>query len=180
VCCGCAVIATLCLLGLPHREGQAMSHRSQYRILGSALLIALAVTLPVRTAAPAPVASKYAESPMLIETVKAGKLPPVDQRLPEKPFVVKPEQVGAYGGNWRMVAPNVDIAGLERTVNYENLVEWNLTWSGILPNVAERWEVNTDATAFTLHLRRGMKWSDGQPLPPTILCSGGRCSRTRG
>lgn len=141
-----------------------MSHLSRYRILGSALLIALAVTLPVPAATPGPAASKYAEAPMLAELVKAGKLPPVDQRLPEKPFVVKPDQVGVYGGNWRMVAPNVDIAGLERTVNYENLVVWNLTWSGILPSVAERWEVSTDATQFTFHLRRGMKWSDGQPF----------------
>ena len=34
------------------------------------------------TAAPA---SKYREAPMLTELVKAGKLPPVDQRLPANP-----------------------------------------------------------------------------------------------
>jgi peptide/nickel transport system substrate-binding protein len=101
---------------------------------------------------------------MLAERVKAGNLPPVDQRLPEKPFVVKPEKVGVYGGNWRMVAPNVDTAGLVRTVNYENLVQWNLEWTGVLPNVEERWEVNKDATEFTFYLRKGMRWSDGEPF----------------
>ena len=33
--------------------------------------------------------SKYKEAPMLAELVKAGKLPPVDQRLPENPLVVE-------------------------------------------------------------------------------------------
>ena len=32
--------------------------------------------------------SKYKEAPMLAEMVKAGKLPPVEQRLPEEPLVV--------------------------------------------------------------------------------------------
>ena len=44
----------------------------------------------------------YKESPLLAELVKAGKLPPVDQRLPEKPLVVPVvEKVGEYGGVWR-------------------------------------------------------------------------------
>jgi ABC-type transport system substrate-binding protein len=30
--------------------------------------------------------------------------------------------------------------------------------------VAESFEVNEDATEFTFHLRRGMKWSDGHPF----------------
>src|SRR5574341_2686357 len=33
---------------------------------------------------------KYNEAPMLADLVKAGKLPPVDQRIPEEPLVVKP------------------------------------------------------------------------------------------
>ena len=39
-------------------------------------------------AKPAAPAMKYKEAPMLAELVKAGKLPPVDQRLPENPLVV--------------------------------------------------------------------------------------------
>ena len=31
---------------------------------------------------------KYHEAPALAEQVKAGKLPPVDQRLPDQPLVV--------------------------------------------------------------------------------------------
>src|SRR5258708_12124215 len=44
----------------------------------------------------------YKESPLLAEQVKAGKLPPVEQRLPEKPLVVPVvEKVGEYGGAGR-------------------------------------------------------------------------------
>ena len=36
---------------------------------------------------------------MLADLVKAGKLPPVEQRLPPSPFVVKPNvTIGKYGG----------------------------------------------------------------------------------
>ena len=51
----------------------------------------------------------YKELPALAELVKAGKLPPVEQRLPEKPLVVPVvEKVGEYGG---VLAPGVPRAG---------------------------------------------------------------------
>src|SRR6266508_3401674 len=47
---------------------------------------------------------KFAEAPVLAEMVKAGKLPPVEKRLPDEPMVVKPLQsIGRYGGTWRRV-----------------------------------------------------------------------------
>ena len=33
---------------------------------------------------------KFAEAPALAELVKAGKLPPVEKRVPDEPMVVKP------------------------------------------------------------------------------------------
>src|SRR5260370_40751563 len=48
----------------------------------------------------------YKESPLLTELVKAGKLPPVEQRLPEKPLVVPVvEKVGEYGGGGGRALP---------------------------------------------------------------------------
>src|SRR5512139_3284903 len=45
---------------------------------------------------------KFSEAPMLAELVKAGKLPPVVQRIPSEPMVVKPlHGIGKYGGSWR-------------------------------------------------------------------------------
>src|SRR6476659_8494493 len=46
--------------------------------------------------------AKLGEAPMLADLVKAGKLPPVEQRIPEEPLVVKPQgETGKYGGMWR-------------------------------------------------------------------------------
>ena len=42
---------------------------------------------------------QYHEAPMLTEMVKAGTLPPLNDRLPDQPLVVKPvAEIGRYGG----------------------------------------------------------------------------------
>src|SRR5262245_39938707 len=46
--------------------------------------------------------AKYKEAPSLAEQVKAGKLPAVEQRLPQNPlFVPVVDKPGEYGGVWR-------------------------------------------------------------------------------
>src|SRR5512137_1770584 len=48
--------------------------------------------------------NKYGEAPMLAELVKAGKLPPLENRLPDATelMVIKPlKEIGKYGGRWR-------------------------------------------------------------------------------
>lgn len=58
----------------------------------TATAAATATTAPAATTAPV---SKYNEAPMLAELVKAGQLPPVEERLPEEPWVIQPlESVG--------------------------------------------------------------------------------------
>src|SRR5205823_103250 len=45
---------------------------------------------------------QFKEAPMLADLVKAGTLPPVDQRVSQDPLVVKPvHEIGKYGGTWR-------------------------------------------------------------------------------
>ncbi|MBI2906045.1 MAG: hypothetical protein HYX92_00165 [Chloroflexi bacterium] len=34
----------------------------------------------------------------------------------------------------------------------------------VVPDLAEKWEANADGTAWTFHLRKGVKWHDGKPL----------------
>ena len=66
-----------------------------------ALFLALAVWASATVPASAQ-ATKYKEAPTLAEQVKAGKLPPVEQRLPADPLVVPVvERTGQYGGVWR-------------------------------------------------------------------------------
>ncbi len=72
-----------------------------------------ATTAPAATAAPV---SKYNEAPMLAELVKAGQLPPVDERLPEEPWVIQPlESVGQYGGKLSSIVadPTADLQEIE-------------------------------------------------------------------
>ena len=68
----------------------------------TALAFFLALTVGTSLAGSASAQSKFKEAPMLAEQVKAGKLPPVEQRLPSDPLVVPVvERTGQYGGVWR-------------------------------------------------------------------------------
>jgi len=51
---------------------------------------------------PAQFPTSFKEAPQLTELVKAGKLPPVAERIGLDPIVVKPlHAIGTYGGTWR-------------------------------------------------------------------------------
>ena len=51
---------------------------------------------------PAAIPKAFQEAPQLAELVKAGKLPPVKDRLPAEPLVIQPvHEIGKYGGTWR-------------------------------------------------------------------------------
>ena len=106
------------------------------------------------------------EAPQLAALVKDGKLPPLAERLPPNPMVVKPfEKVGAYGGSLRRgLRGSSDHNGILRMVGNQGLVRWNMDFTEVLPNLAEKWEVNDNATVFTFHLLKGVKWSDGHPF----------------
>jgi peptide/nickel transport system substrate-binding protein len=106
-----------------------------------------------------------AEAPDVAKLVADGKLPKLADRLPASPMVVEVEKVGKYGGALRRgLRGSSDHNGILRLVGNQGLVRWNLAFTGVLPNVAERWEVNAESTEFTFHLRKGMKWSDGKPF----------------
>ncbi|MCD4823746.1 MAG: ABC transporter substrate-binding protein [Phycisphaerae bacterium] len=108
---------------------------------------------------------KYNEAPMLAKLVKAGKLPPVEKRLPSEPVVVKPvKSIGKYGGTWRrLIAKSGDVQ-LSGPLGYEPLVRWDRTGIKVVPGVAKSWEIRDKGKTYIFHLRKGMKWSDGQPF----------------
>jgi peptide/nickel transport system substrate-binding protein len=122
---------------------------------------------PAAPAAAAPAKpGAYKESPLVEAEVKAGKLPPVEQRLPENPLVVQPvEEVGQYGGTWRLAFKGVaDFHAYQRNV-YESMLRWPRDPKDpIGPGLAEKWEFAPDGKQLTLTLRKGLKWSDGQPF----------------
>lgn len=108
----------------------------------------------------------YQESPALAELVAAGDLPPVEERLPAEPVVVQPEEtIGKYGGELRMniTGQNTLRSSDAQYFNYESLTVHN-PQGEIVPSLATSWEWSEDYTALTLHLREGVKWSDGEPF----------------
>ena len=101
---------------------------------------------------------------MLAGLVQSGKLPPVDERLPEEPMVITPwEEIGQYGGTWHRIATSASDTQLQAKVTYEWLVRYDKDGAAMIPNVAKSWDVNKDGTEYTFSLRKGMKWSDGEP-----------------
>jgi peptide/nickel transport system substrate-binding protein len=124
----------------------------------------------------------YSEPDFVSAAVKAGKLPPLADRLPKEPLVFKtvnmPDGVGVYGDTMRHV-----IGGRPEGWNY-----WageTQGWGGIdiglwecltrtaplfqikaddlepLPNLAKSWDWSPDGHTLTMHLIEGAKWSDG-------------------
>ena len=110
----------------------------------------------------------YNEAPMLAEMVAAGDLPPLNERLPLNPKVQPVyDSIGQYGGTWRRGFRGAsDRFGVHTTLA-DHLLEMYQEDGGdltLIPNVAESYEVNDDATEFTWNLREGHKWSDGVEL----------------
>ena len=134
---------------------------------GQKLMLPSTTATPYVTPTPRaalPIPSQFHQSPNLENLTMPGILPPVAQRLPEHPKVVRPvNQIGRYGGTWRMVIqPAADGAQFIRTVAYEPLVRWTSDWSTIEPNLVESYSANPEMTDYIFHLRKGLRWSDGE------------------
>ncbi|MGO4542623.1 ABC transporter substrate-binding protein [Paenibacillus sp. 2TAB19] len=107
------------------------------------------------------------EAPMLAKLVADGSLPPLAERLPvQADVMVEPvvEQIGQYGGDWTMAWTGPGDKWSVGQPTEEALFRFNKDGSGVEPNVAKGYEVNENSTEFTIHLREGMKWSDGKPF----------------
>ncbi|MFI5016011.1 MAG: ABC transporter substrate-binding protein [Hyphomicrobiales bacterium] len=115
---------------------------------------------------PAQVPKEFHEAPMLAELVKAGKLPPVKDRLPAEPLVIKPlNEIGKYGGTWRRGFTGTgDVENGNRINASDKLLFWDESGNKIVPCVAKSVDMSADGKTFTIHLRKGMKWSDGAPF----------------
>lgn len=126
-------------------------------------------TVAAATPTPTPVKLDqltYSESPELKAMVTAGKLPSVENRIPSKEDIYIAQvdaagnalEIGSYGGNM-----NITLGGgswdIARPV-LESIIRYNSDGTYV-PNVIKSYEHNSDYTVWTFHLRKGMKWSDG-------------------
>jgi peptide/nickel transport system substrate-binding protein len=116
---------------------------------------------------PAKFPKTYKEAPRLAELVKAGKLPPVAERIGQDPLVLRPVQgIGKYGGTWRrgFTGPADFWNGYRCCSGPDHLLFWDYTGDKVVPNIAKGYEFGAGGRTLTVYLRRDMKWSDGQPF----------------
>ena len=104
----------------------------------------------------AEVTGGFSQAPML----DAMSLPAVEERIPtaEDVMVENVASVGQYGGSIKMVLTKAGWA-TGKPIE-QGLFRFNSNGE-VEPNVAKSYDVNADATEYTIHLREGMKWSDG-------------------
>ncbi len=121
---------------------------------------------PIMITDPAQWPKTFQEAPMLAEQVKAGKLPPVAQRVPAEPMVWKPlNEIGKYGGTWRRAFTGpADGENGNRIQSSDKPLFWSADGSSIVPCAAKGYALSDDGKTYTLFLRKGMKWSDGAPF----------------
>jgi peptide/nickel transport system substrate-binding protein len=130
-------------------------------------LFAFLILLPVFTGAALPAAAqgKFIEPPALADDVKAGKLPPVAKRLPDAPLVVKfaaGTEAGQYGGTLNMLIGRSRDVRMLVVYGYARLVGYDQNFN-IVPDILESVDVKGERV-FTMKLRKGHRWSDGQPF----------------
>lgn len=109
--------------------------------------------------------TRFNEAPILDDLVKQGKLPSVEKRLPDEPAVVEPEEeIGQYGGTWRRAALSPSDTMIHMRLGYEPMVKWARDGKTVIPNLCTSWKVGEGGRAYTFYLRKGLKWSDGEPF----------------
>lgn len=105
------------------------------------------------------------ETNFLLEKVASGQLPPVANRLPENPKIASFDgelKPGKHGGQLRLLMGKqkdirqITIYGYARLVCYTPDLE-------LEADILESVDIE-EGRIFTLHLRKGHKWSDGQPF----------------
>jgi peptide/nickel transport system substrate-binding protein len=133
------------------------------RLLALGIFTAASLFLPTYSSAQ----SATGQAPMLDPLVADGALPPVAERVSEEPLVVTPfGDARTYGGSLRVPLSGAsDGSHMRKFLGYEGgLVSWDVMAQNVVPNVAKSWDVSEDSTTYTFHLRKGMKWSDGEPF----------------
>ncbi len=128
--------------------------------------LCLACALAVATPAVVAMAAPLDEPPILADAVREGLLPPMKDRLPAHPRVIDlpamGRETGRFGGVMRMLMSDQRDIRMMTIYGYARMVVFDEK-GDIQPDILEKVDV-TDGRSFTLHIRPGHKWSDGEPL----------------
>jgi len=125
----------------------------------------------------------YTEAPELAALVAAGLLPPVSERLPREPRIMKSGQMvdgpGVFGGVWRdtFAVPveswNWGAGQTQGWFGVNEMVQvglvdlfpmWMMETPEPAPMLAKSWEWSEDGHQLTMNLIEGARWSDGTPF----------------
>jgi len=132
------------------------------RAPGLALLAALLLPASGAAAGPTPV-----ETPYFKGRVAAGKLPPVAQRIPAEPLVADGHdqrgwKPGKQGGALTILMSRAKDVRMMVVYGYSRLVAFTPDYE-LAPDILRAVDVE-EGRRFTLHLRKGHRWSDGHPF----------------
>ncbi|MEQ8246904.1 MAG: ABC transporter substrate-binding protein [Alphaproteobacteria bacterium] len=130
-------------------------------ILGASAALVLTAGL-----APSPAAAvNLVETPMFRDAVREGTLPPVEMRAPVEPSIVEfsgDKRIGRHGGEIKTLVGRARDVRLLVVYGYARLVGYNEHLE-LEPDLLRAVDVEDDRI-FTLHLRKGHKWSSGDPF----------------
>jgi len=127
---------------------------------------------------------RYSEPDYVNALVRQGRLPPVEQRLPPKPQVIKTSFMSDGAGQYGGVFANVFAAPCD---GWNFVAGTSVGWFGIeamyvqcllasgpaylrsdknepFPNLITDWTWSADGLTLTMNLIEGVKWSDGDPF----------------
>jgi peptide/nickel transport system substrate-binding protein len=106
------------------------------------------------------------ETGSLIEDVNAGKLPPIDKRVPTDVAIATFDNVdaaiGQQGGELRILMNQTRDVRMMVVYGYARLVGYDRNFD-LVPDILKSIDVER-GRVFTLHLREGHRWSDGHPF----------------
>lgn len=102
------------------------------------------------------------ETPFLAKQVAAGELPSILQRIPKEPALAELESIGRPGGDLHLLMASPKDTRMMVVYGYARLVAYTPALA-IVPDMLEAVDV-AENKVFTLHLRAGHRWSDGQPF----------------
>ncbi len=106
------------------------------------------------------VVSAYQQAPML----DGMDLPSVDERLPDNPVVTEVvDEIGQYGGTLQTASWWPEVGNVQLYFAVEAPIKWKADLTGYEPALVESYEWSDDGKTFTMHMRPGLKWSDGEP-----------------
>ena len=107
---------------------------------------------------------------MLAERVRAGKLPPLKERLPERPMPVPVvEELGEYGGAWRTFHIGVGLETWRIINNYTPLIRWNSQVTELSPGAGRKLGIFQRGTQHRLSSAQGVRWSTVCRSPRAIF-----------